>query len=205
MQSQTHVLLALALLSKIDARRRNLTIFVGALIPDAFTYVAWAYYTLNGNSQTHIRDVLYFQNPTQFWDALFNSIPVFLTVTLCGWLAMRSVKYSQWGLLICVFGLGALVHILTDFPVHASDAHRHFWPLSDWRFYSPVSYWEGDHHAGLGTLCEAALGIVVALVLWMRFPKFWVKILLGILMASYGLMFIGAMLFMTGLVSQFLF
>ena len=199
MQTQTHVLLALAVLTKKSSPRRNRAVFFGALIPDAFIYIAWAYYTLSGNSQTHIWDVLYFQNPTQFWDALFNSIPVFLGVAGLGWLLAR--KTENWklaGQCICVFGLAALIHIVTDFPVHASDAHRHFWPLSDWRFYSPMSYWEADHHAPWVNIGEAILGGFICLVLWRRFDTKWTRILLGVLIILYIAMLIGTLLFMAG-------
>lgn len=200
MQTQTHVLLALALLTKNNAPKRNRAVLVGALIPDAFIYIAWAIYTLSGNSQTHIWDVLYFQNPTQFWDALFNSIPVFAGVAGLGYVLMRlSDKYKTAGQCVLVFGLAALIHIATDFPVHASDAHRHFWPLSDWRFYSPFSYWEGAHHARVVNIGESLLGFAVCAVLWRRFDAKWVRVILGLLFILYAALLVIAVLFMSGI------
>ena len=199
MQTQTHLLFALAVLSRKNSPKRNRAVFIGALIPDLFIYVAWAYYTLSGNSQTQIWDVLYFQNPTQFWDALFNSVPVFLTIASLGWvLALKSAKYKLAGQCIGLFGAAALIHIATDFPVHASDAHRHFWPLSDWRFYSPLSYWEGDHHAALVSVIEAIGGVLISILLWRRFERKWTRRGFAALAAFYVLMFIVTLLIIAG-------
>ena len=109
MQTQTHVLLALALLSKKDAPKRNLAIFVGALIPDAFIYVAWIIYMFMGKTQSEIWDVLYFQNPTQFFDALFNSIPLYLTIAGIGFISARRTigRGKLLSQCVMVFGLAA--------------------------------------------------------------------------------------------------
>src|SRR5439155_24072487 len=42
---------------------------------------------------------------------------------------------------------GWIGHNVVDFFTHHAEAHAHFYPLSDWRFQSPVSYYERDHHA----------------------------------------------------------
>ena len=63
-----------------------------------------------------------------------------------------------------LFFLSMGVHILADFPLHHDDAHRHFSPLSDWRFESPVSYWDPAHYGVLMSSLEAvavAIGCVV--------------------------------------------
>jgi len=33
------------------------------------------------------------------------------------------------------------LHCLADFPLHTEDAHRHFWPFSDFRLDIGISYW----------------------------------------------------------------
>jgi hypothetical protein len=66
-------------------------------------------------------------------------------------------------------------------PVHAHDAYRHFWPLSDWRFYSPISYWETDLHARWVSLIEAAIVLISVRILWVRFPKRWARLTLAVL------------------------
>src|SRR5215831_14870111 len=44
------------------------------------------------------------------------------------------------------FFASVLLHSAADFPVHAEDAHRHFFPLSNYRFKSPISYWDVRYH-----------------------------------------------------------
>lgn len=181
-----------------------MAVFIGSLLPDAFIYVAWVYYMMRGETQSQIWDVLYFQNPVQFWDAFFNSFPLYALIAALGW---RLTSYDKgrlkWlGECLIVFGLAALIHLSFDFPVHASDAHRHFWPVTDWRFYSPLSYWETDHHALWVGLCDAGLGIAAAAILWRRFPARWVKVLLSLLFLVYAAMIIFTLLFITGILGN---
>lgn len=157
---------------------------------------------LLGKTQSEIWDVLYFQNPTQFFDALFNSIPVYATLALIGWFVLRSNKHKALAGLTLVFALAALIHIATDIPVHASDAHRHLWPISDWRYYSPLSYWEADHHAAWVSMAEGLLGIGLCAILWKRFKARWVKISLGLLVIGYVLLFSLTVMFMTGVLGN---
>jgi hypothetical protein len=41
--------------------------------------------------------------------------------------------------------------------MHGRDGHRHFFPVSGWRFESPPSYWERERHAAVVGLVELAL------------------------------------------------
>jgi len=187
MNSPTHTLLALALLSKRGEKKRNWAVFIGSLLPDAAIYL-WAPYQrfVKGVSGEVMWRELYFQPPMQNLIAYFNSIPIYAALALGGYVLMK--QQGKWGALLLFFALAALIHMATDLPVHAHDAYRHFWPISDWRFYSPISYWESDLHAGWVSVVEAVLGIIAIIVLWRRFPKLWVKIILGILAALYVLM-----------------
>lgn len=182
MNSPTHSLLALALLSKRGQTKRNWAVFIGSLLPDAVIYLWFPYQAfIKGESGARIWDVLYFEPPMQNMVALFNSIPLYGVLAAMGYFA----RAKHWGKLLLFFALAALVHMATDMPVHNHDAYRHFWPLSDWRFYSPYSYYEADHHASIVSLIEAVMAFTAIAVLWRRFPKLWVKIGLGILAALY--------------------
>ena len=182
MNSPTHTLLALALLSKRGVRKRNWAIFLGSIIPDLAIYLWFPYQALiKGESGKRIWDELYFEAPMQNAVALFNSIPIYAVLAVIGFIA----RGKLWGKCLLVFALAALIHMATDLPVHNHDAYRHFWPISEWRFYSPFSYWETDHHAGWVSLIEAAIALGSIFILWRRFPKLWVKIVLGVLAAIY--------------------
>jgi len=201
-QSPTHTLLALALLSKArhskDAdvevfgeggtvsitsnRKRNLAIFLGSLIPDIAIYL-WAPYQsiVNDVSGAEMWDKLYFEPPMQNLIAWFNSVPIYAGLAVLGFM----MRAKTWGKLILFFALAALIHMATDLPVHAEDAYRHFWPVTDWRFYSPLSYWDSNHHAGWVSRFEVVLALGCIAVLWQRFPRRFVKIVLSLLIVFY--------------------
>lgn len=182
MNSPTHSLLAMALLSKKEHTKRNWAVFIGSLLPDVVIYLWFPYQAfIKGESGKRIWNELYFEPPMQNAIALFNSIPIYAALAVIGFWA----RGKLWGKLLIVFALAALIHMATDLPVHNHDAYRHFWPLSDWRFISPFSYYEADHHAGVVSLIETLIAFASIFVLWRRFPKLWVKILLGVLAALY--------------------
>lgn len=182
MNSPTHTLLALALLSKRGDKKRNWAIFLGSIIPDAAIYL-WAPYQrfVNGVSSETMWRELYFAQPMQNLIAYFNSIPIYGALAVLGYI----MRAKTWGKLVLFFALAALIHMATDMPVHNHDAYRHFWPFSDWRFISPFSYYEHEHHAGIVSLIEAALALGSTVILWRRLPKFWIKIVLGLLASLY--------------------
>ncbi|WP_427450005.1 hypothetical protein [Litorimonas sp. WD9-15] len=177
MNTPTHTLLALAALSKRGDRKRNLAVLIGSLIPDAALFL-WApyQYLVNDVSGTEMWETLYFGPTMQNLIAWFNSIPIYALLAIIGFAA----REKTWGKLLLFFALAALIHMATDLPVHAEDAYRHFWPLTDWRFYSPLSYWDADHHSRWVSLFEIALAFGCIVLLWRRFPKLWVKITLSL-------------------------
>jgi len=181
--TSTHALLSLAVLSKRGERKRNLSVLFGSLLPDMAIFL-WAPYQaiVNGVSGEEMWDKLYFEPPMQNLIAWFNSIPIYGALALIGFLA----RSKLWGKLLLVFALAALIHIAGDMPVHADDAYRHFWPISDWRFYSPLSFWDVDHHAGWVGKIDMAIALVSIAVLWVRHPTRWVKIALSITALLYA-------------------
>lgn len=182
MNTPTHTLLALALLTKRGDRKRNLAVLSGALIPDMAIFL-WAPYQslVNGVSGEDMWRELYFQPPMQTLIAWFNSIPIYALLAVISFAA----RGKLWGQLLLVFSLAALIHMATDLPVHADDAYRHFWPLTDWRFYSPLSYWDSDHHSRWVSLFEVTLAFGCIVLLWRRFPMRWSKAMLGALSLFY--------------------
>lgn len=182
MNSPTHSLIALALLSKANNPKRNWAVFIGSLLPDAVIYI-WAPYQslIKGHSSADIWNKLYFDAPMQNLIAYFNSIPIYAALAILGYV----MRAKLWGKLCLFFALAALIHIAADLPVHSHDAYRHFWPISDWRFYSPFSYYEAGHHAGWVSLIETTLAFGSIFILWRRFPKLWVKCVLGALTILY--------------------
>ncbi len=192
MNSPTHSLVALALLTRTGEKRRNWAVFIGSLIPDAFIYLCWLWLTFIRNEpQRKIWDEIYFNPPMQLTASVFNSIPIYSLLLAIGFWQRQRI----WGKLSMFFAAAALLHIAFDFPVHAHDAHAHFWPFSNWKFHSPFSYWEMHLHAKWVGLFEALIGLASIAVLWNRFRRPVVKLLLVILAMSYAVLTIVRMSF----------
>jgi hypothetical protein len=60
-----------------------------------------------------------------------------------------------------------------DLPLHREDAHGHFFPLSSWRFMSPVSYWDVRHYGAYAAAAELALTGAGCVVLLRRRERAW--------------------------------
>ncbi len=78
--------------------------------------------------------------------------------------------------LATAFAGAGLLHVATDFPLHNDDARPHFWPLSDWVFESPLSYWDSDHHAAYVAPLELLVVLIATLVLWRRWPHWGARL-----------------------------
>ena len=70
---------------------------------------------------------------------------------------------------LIAFTGAALLHIALDFPLHHDDARPHFWPLSNWVFESPISYWDRDHYADIVGPLEGLMCVALCVMLWRRF------------------------------------
>jgi hypothetical protein len=70
--------------------------------------------------------------------------------------------------LLLIFFSSMLLHVFGDLPLHHDDAHRHFFPFSDWRFASPVSYWDPAHHGQWASLVEVSCVIAASGYLYWR-------------------------------------
>ena len=97
---------------------------------------------------SHLFDDLYFKDPV--WIALHNFLhsPTMLIMLLGAALAIRGIRprLSRW----LIFFLSAcMLHSIVDVLTHNDDGPVIFFPF-DWhyRFPSPISYWDRDHHAG---------------------------------------------------------
>ena len=63
------------------------------------------------------------------------------------------------------FLLGWAGHNVLDFPTHAEDARPPLWPLSKWRWKSPISYWDRKFYALPCLLVEHGAILTLVLVL----------------------------------------
>ncbi|MEX0345498.1 MAG: hypothetical protein AB3N20_11285 [Rhizobiaceae bacterium] len=204
MNSQTHLLLAAALFAEPGQPKRNIAALGGAFVPDAAIYGLWLWSKIRGIPENVVWGELYWQQPWQTYTAFGNSLPLYSAILVAGVLTARfslnavpdiahpteTANERWWQFvrrqpLIIIFALAALAHLACDFPVHVDDAHAHLWPLSDWRFYSPVSYWNPEHYGNWFALFEMALGIGLAVLLFRRFHAFWVRALMVLAIIAY--------------------
>ena len=224
MNTQTHVLLAVAIVGSIahrltttktgesnpsvdvfQQRHVHIAVIVGALLPDLSLFVMFGYAKLTGVPNAIIWSEMYYADFWQWLGAISNSIPVYLALSILSTLNLRSTVSSQTqkdavptslGLdkknvltyTVLAISLAALAHCLTDLPLHHDDGHPHFWPISNWIYSSPVSYWDVRHHAAFWVPIECLVGLFLVVVLWRRNPKRWIKGLLALAAASYALL-----------------
>lgn len=177
MQTPTHVLIAAAAFARPGAASVNAAALAGGLVPDAFLIAVWAWSKLAGISEQALWSQVYWTEGVQFGQAVSNSFPLFVAV-LAAALALRMRAAA-------VFAGAALLHLACDFLLHAKDAHQHFWPLSAWRFESPVSYWDPAHYGAYVGVLEATLGAVLIVALYRRFRALWIRTVLVLAGLTY--------------------
>lgn len=177
MQTPTHVLFAAAVFARPGATRINAAALAGGFLPDAFLFAVWGWSKMAAISESDLWSKIYWTGPVQFGQAVSNSFPLFAAVLVAA-LALRMRAAA-------VFAGAALLHLVCDFLLHARDAHQHFWPLSGWRFESPVSYWDPAHYGAYVGLMEAALGVALIAVLFRRFKRLWIRSTLVIAGLTY--------------------
>jgi hypothetical protein len=178
MMTPTHLLTAAALLTRRGSRGRNIAVVAGALTPDLSIFLLFGWSKLIADIPSRVIWVqIYWQEPWQTLSAIFNSFPLYGALLL-----IAQFAGLRW---LCVFAAAALVHLAFDFPFHNLDAHQHFWPLSDFRFHSPVSYWNRNHFGDAIRVLEIAIAAVCVAAIWRRFNALWVKAAMAVLLVSY--------------------
>ena len=152
MQTPSHVVISLFLWRKNSAWPETLAVTAGAILPDLNMFFFYGYQKWIGSSESEIWGTLYFLDQWQLFFDVFNSIPIFLMLMLIG---------HFWNSrLLFLVSASALVHLLCDLPLHNDDAHRHLLPFSNWRFISPVSYWDPKHYGPYAASLEYLVCLV---------------------------------------------
>ncbi len=189
MNTPAHLIFGKAAFAQEQVRGTTAAALFGALIPDLSLYllVGWHFLILNTPADV-VFNVLYFSSS---WQAIFRIDNSFLLWGI-------GISFAIWAkrpIWIALCG-AALLHLVLDFPLHHNDGRAHFWPMSDWIFQSPVSYWNRNHHAGIVGPIEVLLVLVCSVLLYRRF-KSWIKrALLGLLlMAELAISNLGHILF----------
>lgn len=150
MKTPSHAIINLAILGQRQLPQANLIIAIGGILPDIpiFLFYFWAKYIARLPSAT-IWSQAYYEPFVQNIVALFHSIPL----AAIGWVI---ADYFGWESIQILF-LSMILHSLGDLPVHNDDAHRHFFPFSNYRFISPFSYWDRKHYGSIVSVVEMLL------------------------------------------------
>jgi len=178
MNTQSHAIINLFLLRKIfGEKKHNIPYFhrlvvLGSILPDLPMALFFLIYTLLGVSQETIWEELYF---TEIWQAffnMFNSIPLFLGVVLIAIIIKNKSVF--------VFGIATLMHFLGDMFLHQEDGYAHFFPFSNYKYHSPVSYWNPEYFGGIFSVFEIFLILVLSIPLWKGLKNKWARTLIAL-------------------------
>ena len=153
MNTPAHIAASLVVWRKEMGWGAAAAVTAGAILPDAPMFGFYAYQKLvAGTAERQIWSTEYFRDDWQLFFDLFNSIPLaMLGIVVC--------HFARFHIGRLLFS-SALLHLLCDLPVHNDDAHRHFLPLTHFRFESPVSYWDPAHFGVYFAISELLFAVI---------------------------------------------
>lgn len=198
MNTQTHILLGAVLFGRGIPQRAWLGA-LGGLLPDMPLIVTVIVLKIAGMPSQRIFGEVYFSEWCQALNGFSHGfilwvglVAIFALLWRRQRLRVRSGQGDKvlqsnselWPGLTAMASSG-LLHALIDFLCYREDAHRHFWPVSNWIFVSPVSYYDPRHFWVQFALFEALLGVLLAGFLFWRFRNLWVRLLLGLSIFTY--------------------
>jgi len=192
MNTPAHLIFGMAAFGRPDAGKVTAAALAGALVPDLSLYVlAGVHLVVLGTDPQVVFGQLYFSDT---WQTIFRIDNSFILWGLGLGLALAA--RSAWALAFCA---AALLHIGLDFPLHHDDGRAHFWPLTNWVFASPVSYWDPDHYGGIVGAIETMVALVLCVWMWRRYTGRLVRgliVVLALLQSAQGIMWV--VIFATG-------
>ena len=195
----THAVLSVALLARRARRSVLAPALVGAVLPDVPMYVLFAVATFVWHQPQAVTwGQTYFEPGWQHAVDALHSFPLLgaaLAATFAPQCmqglggagaaggAPRAPAWCAWARIALA---SALLHAGTDVLVHADDAHHHLWPLSDWRFVSPVSYWDPRHHGLVFAPLECLGALALLPAVWQASRRRAARGVLLLLAAVYA-------------------
>ncbi|MEM8801875.1 MAG: cobalamin biosynthesis protein CobQ [Pseudomonadota bacterium] len=169
MNTPAHLLLGTALFAREDRKGTYIAALAGAFAPDVSLYVmvAVSIWVLGVPAQVVFREYYY----SDAWQAVFAVDNSFI---LWG-LLLAVALWQRWPRAIA-FASAGFAHLALDFPLHTHDARQHFWPVTDWVFNSPVSYWDNRAYAGVIGPLELCLSLAMVVFLFRNFKSLGVRL-----------------------------
>ncbi|CAN5696581.1 hypothetical protein BH24ACT22_BH24ACT22_20390 [soil metagenome] len=133
-------------------RAAGIAAAVGAAFPDLPSFAGTAYYVgtayltdgWSSMNEEGVLDKIYFSGPFGGTGSMLHSaVPV--TVMLVVYWAARLKRIDRRRILLW-FLIGWFGHTFADFLTHVDDTRPLFWPISDWQWSSPVSYYNSNYY-----------------------------------------------------------
>ncbi len=188
MNTQTHIIMGAALFGRNIPKRA----WIGALggfLPDIPMIAIVLGLKIAGTPDRVLFGEMYWQNWWQVTNAIGHNFWLWggllaLAVFMRERITASVAAIEGWTMTSVCAG-SALLHVAIDFLCHREDAHMSLWPVTRWKFMSPVSYYDPEHYGQWFTLFEAGLGVVLAVLLFRRFHNLFVRVALGLAMLLY--------------------
>lgn len=173
LNTPAHLILGATVFGKPGHAKVTLAAVVGSFLPDLSLYLmaGWALFVSQIPAEV-VFDQFYFSETWQQVFAIDNSFVLWGVM-----LALALHRKSGWA--IALTG-AALLHLALDFPLHHDDARRHFWPIGNWVFHSPLSYWDHRHFGNLVGPVEILLSVGCCGWLWFRHQANWARLIIGL-------------------------
>ena len=148
---------------------------VGATFPDLPSFAGTAYYVgtaylREGWSSMHsekLLDAIYFNGPFGGTASVLHSaVPVVALLVLYRVLKLRRRDRRRF---LLWFLLGWLGHTIADFLTHVDDTRPLLWPISDWEWSSPVSYYNPLYYGR--EFFAVSHGLILLVVSWLLLKR----------------------------------
>lgn len=141
---------------------------MGAIAPDVSLYVmvAVSIWVMDIPARTVFGELYY----SDAWQSVFAVDNSFILWGI-------GLGFALWrrSSVVIAFCAAGVLHLALDFPLHTHDARQHFWPVTDWVFESPVSYWDSAAHAGVVSPIALSLSAGALVLIWVRSNLMWLK------------------------------
>ncbi len=171
MNTPAHLIFGMTVFGKAGRPAVTGAALAGAMIPDLSLYLmaGWHLQVL-GTPPGVVFGELYFSDAWQSIFRIDNSVILWGIALVLGVMGRSPVMIALCG--------AALLHLGLDFLMHHDDGRAHFWPITNWIFMSPVSYWDGDHYGNIVGPLEVVASLMCCAVLWRRFTAMWLRMLI---------------------------
>ncbi len=158
------MLIGAAVYGRPNAPVVTLAALAGGVVPDIpmLVMVLWSTRVL-GLPGHEVFGTLYFSDAAQAIFAVDHGFLVWGSV----------LGLAVWGgcAVLRAFAGSGLLHALADFLTHHDDARRQFWPITNWVFRSPVSYWDARHYGEVFAVFEVGLVVLLSTMLLWRLRR----------------------------------